>query len=136
MPRQSLCSPISQGNAISPLMFARPAPSSLSKGSKTPQLISFGENGSIAAFHPYRHVDVRESFPMLANFVEEIFDWDVPDSNVARAQAIKILPSANPCLVVQYRESMRSSRKFLDTDTPHRLYHSIVTKLDTGISTI
>ena len=73
---------------------------------------------------------------MLANFVEEMFDWDVPDSNVARAQAVKILPSANPCLVVQYRESMRSSRKFLDTDTPHRLYRSIVTKLDTGISTI
>jgi AraC-like DNA-binding protein len=73
---------------------------------------------------------------MLASFIEDISDWDFPDSNVARAVAIKVLPSTSPCLIVQYRESTRSSRKFLDTSTPHRQYHSIITKVDTGISTV
>jgi AraC-like DNA-binding protein len=101
-----------------------------------PQLIPFGENGSAAAVHQCRQINVRESFPMLASFVEEICDWDVPDSDLARTLAIKMLPSANPCLVVQYRDSVRSSRRFLDTDKPHRRYHSIITKLDTGVTTI
>jgi AraC-like DNA-binding protein len=99
------------------------------------QLISLGENRSSAAICPYPQVGIRESFPMLASFVEEISDWDVPDSDMARALAIKVLPSTTPCLVVQYRESMSSSRKFLDTSNRHRRYHSIVTKLDTGVIT-
>jgi AraC-like DNA-binding protein len=106
------------------------------EGSKMPQLIPFGENGSAALVHPCRQVNVRESFPMIASFVEEICDWDVPDSDLARTLAIKVLPSSNPTLVLQYRESMRSSRRFLDTDNPHRRYHSIITKQDTGVCTI
>jgi AraC-like DNA-binding protein len=85
---------------------------------------------------PGRQVNVRESFPMLAGFVEDISDWDVPDSDVARALAIKVLPSTTPCLVVQYRESMRSSRKFLNTNYQHGRYHSIITRLDSGVITI
>jgi AraC-like DNA-binding protein len=73
---------------------------------------------------------------MLASFVEEISDWDVPDSDMARALAIKVLPSTTPTLLVQYRESMCSSRKFLDTVDRHRRYHSIITRADTGVITI
>jgi AraC-like DNA-binding protein len=55
---------------------------------------------------------------------------------MARSLAIKVLPSTTPYLIVQYRESVRSSRKFLDTNNQHRRYHSIITKVDTGVSTI
>ena len=55
------------------------------------QLISLRENRSTAAICPFRQVNVRESFPMLASFVEDISDWDYPDSDMARALAIKVL---------------------------------------------
>jgi AraC-like DNA-binding protein len=100
------------------------------------RLISLGKNRGSIATCPCRQVNVRESFPMLASFVEEIADWDFPDADIARALAIKVLPSTTPCLIVQYRESMRSSRKFLDTNNQHRRYHSVITKLETGVITI
>jgi AraC-like DNA-binding protein len=103
---------------------------------KMSHLTALRESAGSAAFCSRRPVDVRESFPMLARFVEEISDWDLADSGMARALAIKVLPSTTPILVVQYRESMSSSRKFLDTDGPHRRYHSIITRLDTGVITI
>ena len=103
---------------------------------KMSQLISLRENGSPAAICPSRQVSVRESFPVLASFVEDISDWDYPDPDMARALAIKVLPSTTPHLIVQYREAMTSSRKFLDTNDRHRRYRSIITKLDTGVITI
>ncbi|MBR1122700.1 helix-turn-helix transcriptional regulator [Bradyrhizobium lablabi] len=99
-------------------------------------LISAGENGSAAAIRLCRPVNICQDFPMLTGFVEEILDWDVPDADMARSLAIKVLPSTTPCLIVQYRESMRSSRRYLDTNLQHRRYHSIVTRLDTGVATI
>jgi AraC-like DNA-binding protein len=100
------------------------------------QPISLSENRSTAAICPFRRLSVRENFPKLASFVEDISDWDYPDSDMARALAIKVLPSTAPYLIVQYREAMSSSRKFLDTNNQHRRYYSIITKLDTGVSTI
>ncbi|WP_426440638.1 helix-turn-helix domain-containing protein [Bradyrhizobium genosp. P] len=100
------------------------------------QPILLSENRSTAAICPFRRLSVRENFPKLASFVEDISDWDYPDSDMARALAIKVLPSTAPYLIVQYREAMRSSRKFLDTNNQHRRYYSIITKLDTGVSTI
>jgi AraC-like DNA-binding protein len=94
------------------------------------------ENNSAPAICPCWQTSVPESFPMLASLVEDILDWDVPDPDVARAVAIKVLPSTTPYLIVQYRESAGSSRRFLDTSNPHRRYHSIVTKVDTGVSTV
>ncbi|MCA1454614.1 AraC family transcriptional regulator [Bradyrhizobium sp. BRP22] len=84
----------------------------------------------------YRPINVDECFPALADFVEEIVDWDFPDAEVARAVAIKVLPGTRPCFIVQYRDSMKSSRKFGDTDRRHRNYRNIITKVDSGISTI
>jgi AraC-like DNA-binding protein len=100
------------------------------------QLISLRKHGSGVPIFPCRQVNVRDSFPMLASFVEEVADWDFPDADMARSLAIKVLPSTTPYLIVQYRESVRSSRKFLDTNNQHRRYHSIITKVDTGVSTI
>jgi AraC-like DNA-binding protein len=100
------------------------------------QLISLRKHGSDIDICPCRHVNVRESFPMLASFVEEISDWDVPDADTARALAIKALPSTISYFVVQYRESMSSSRKFLGANNRHRPYHSVITKADTGVCTI
>src|SRR5262245_30459628 len=98
-------------------------------------LISAGQNRS-AATRLCRSVNVRQEFPMLAGFVEEMLDWDVPDPDVARSLAIKVLPSTTPCLIVQYRESMRSWRRYFDTSFLHRRYHSIISRLDTGVITI
>jgi hypothetical protein len=70
-------------------------------------LISIGENGSTDAVNPFRRFEVHESFPMLAGLVDDIFDFDYPDSKAARALAIKVLPSTRPHLIVQYREAMR-----------------------------
>src|ERR1700759_1633862 len=100
------------------------------------QLISLRKEGSDIPICPCRRVNVRESFPMLASFVQELSDVDFPDPDTARALATKVLPSTMPYLIVQYRESVRSSRKFLDTNHQHRGYHSIITRLDTGVCTI
>jgi hypothetical protein len=57
-----------------------PSPLSKRNGTnKMSQLISLRENRSTAAICPFRQVNVRESFPMLASFVEDISDWDYPD---------------------------------------------------------
>jgi AraC-like DNA-binding protein len=103
---------------------------------ETSQPISLSENRSTPATCSYDQVSIRESFPMLAGFVEEISDWDYPDSDMARALAIKVLPSTTPYLILQYREAVSSSRRFLDTNDPHKRYYSIITKLDTGVCTI
>ena len=114
-----------------------PSPLSKCNGTnKMSQLISLRENRSTAAICPFRRLNVRENFPKLASFVEDISDWDYPDSDMARALAIKVLPSTTPYLIVQYREAMSSSRKFLDINNRHRRYYSIITKPDTGVSTI
>jgi AraC-like DNA-binding protein len=100
------------------------------------QLISPRENRSPIAICPFRQVNVRETFPMLAGFVEDIWDWDYPDSDMARALAIKVLPSTTPYLIVQYRQAMSTSWKFLDANQRPTPYYSIITKLDTGVCTI
>jgi AraC-like DNA-binding protein len=99
---------------------------------KAAGLIALKGRGAATTWH-YRALNVREDFPMLAGFVEEIWDWDVPDPDLARSLAIKLLPSTTPCLMVQYRESLRSSRTFLGATLQHRRYHSMLTRLDTGV---
>ncbi len=58
---------------------------------------------------PHKRVHVH---PLLADIVEQIVDWDVPDDKVARALTPKALPSTTPYLVAQYREPLRSDRHF------------------------
>jgi AraC-like DNA-binding protein len=88
------------------------------------------------AIFPCRSINVHESFPVLDRVVEEIGDWDFPDGDVARALAIKVLPSTRPYFFIQYRESMRSSRKYRDADNPHGAYRNVITRVETGVSTV
>lgn len=90
---------------------------------------------NIAVF-PCRSVNVHESFPVLEKVVEEIGDWDFPDGDIARTLAIKVLPSTRPYFFIQYRESMRSSRKYRDADKPHGAYRNVITRVETGVSTV
>jgi AraC-like DNA-binding protein len=88
------------------------------------------------AICPCRSINVHESFPVLESVVEDIGDWDFPDGDMARALAIKVLPSTRPYFFIQYRESMRSSRKYRDADHPHGAYRNVITSVETGISTV
>jgi AraC-like DNA-binding protein len=81
-------------------------------------------------------LDVAGQFPALAHVVEGIVDWDIPDSKIAREFAVTVLPSTTPYVVVQYRKSIASSRKFRDAIVPHRGYQHIVTTVQTGIVSI
>ena len=73
--------------------------------------------------------------PLLAEIVEQIADWDVPDGNVARAIAPKALPSTTPYLIAQYRVRIRSERVFGSTGYRHRQYGHVVTAIGTGVVT-
>jgi len=73
---------------------------------------------------------------MLAEIVEQIADWDVPDGNLARAITPKALPSTTPYLIAQYRVPMRSDRHFGSTGYRHRQYGHVATALGTGVVTL
>lgn len=58
--------------------------------------------------------------PMLRHAVETILDVDVPDTTIARALTLRLLPTVTPQLVVHYRESMQAGR-----GEPSRLRHIV-----------
>jgi AraC-like DNA-binding protein len=74
--------------------------------------------------------------PLLAEIVEQIADWDVPDGDVARAITPKFLPRTTPYLIAQYRVPMRSDRHFGSSGYRHRQYGHVVTALETGVVTV
>jgi AraC-like DNA-binding protein len=84
----------------------------------------------------FRFLDMAGQFPALANSVEGIADWDVPDVDVARGLAVTVLPSTTPYVLIQYRTPMASSQKFGDTTLPHRPYLHAATSVQRGIVTI
>jgi AraC-like DNA-binding protein len=85
------------------------------------------------ALSTFDWLDVAGQFPELANFVEGVADWDIPDGKIARGCAVTVLPSTTPYVIVQYRAPVASSRKFGDAIVPHRGYQHIVTIVQTGI---
>lgn len=91
--------------------------------------------GPCEALRTFDFLDVAGQFPALANFVEGIADWDIPDTKIARDFAVTVLPSTTPYVIVQYRTPMASSQKFRDAIVPHRGYQHIVTTVQTGIVT-
>jgi AraC-like DNA-binding protein len=74
--------------------------------------------------------------PSLADIVDQIVDWDVPDNKVARVTTPKTLPSTTPYLIAQYRVPMRSDRRFGPIGYRHRQYGHVVTALGTGVVTV
>ena len=49
--------------------------------------------------------------PSLDDFVDGIWDLDVPDGEAARAMAVKVLPTASSILCVHYRAPILSDRR-------------------------
>jgi AraC-like DNA-binding protein len=74
--------------------------------------------------------------PLLADIVEQIADWDIPDGNVARTITPKALPSTTPVLIAQYRVPMRSDLHFGSAGYRHRQYRHLVTAHRTGVVTV
>ena len=83
---------------------------------------------------PQPHTLTR-THPSLANIVEQITDWDVPDDEVAWATTPKLLPSTTPCLVVQYRVPARSDRHFGSTGYQLRKFRHVVSTIGSGVVT-
>jgi AraC-like DNA-binding protein len=81
-------------------------------------------------------LDVSGRFPALADLVEDVSNWDIPDDNLARTVAVKVLPSTMLHLVVQYRTSTLSTRTFGQTTRPHPKYRHVVTTVQTGFVTV
>src|SRR5215467_5555751 len=95
------------------------------------QLFSLRQDGARTVIFPSQIDSILAAFPVLARFIDGIADWDVPNGDLAKTLAIKVLPSTMPYLIVQYRDSMKSSRRFGDASSPHGRYRHIVTKADT-----
>jgi AraC-like DNA-binding protein len=98
---------------------------------------------SIVSLGPYEKalrsmdfLDVAGQFPALANVVESIADWDIPDSKIAQGLALTVMPSTTPYVIVQYRAPVASSQKFRDAIVQHRGYQHIVTTVQKGVVTV
>jgi len=101
-----------------------------------PQLLANADGtqgGRSKLFRPARLVPTH---PLLAEIIEEIVDWDVPDGDVAQVLAPKALPSTAPCLMAQYRVPMRSDRHFGSSGYRHRRYEHVATTVGTGVVTL
>jgi AraC-like DNA-binding protein len=97
-----------------------------------PQLLANADGtqgGRSKLFRPARLVPTH---PLLAEIIEEIVDWDVPDGDVVRVLATKALPSTCPYLIVQYRAPIRTYRYFGSTSFPHVRYYHVATMVGTG----
>jgi hypothetical protein len=79
-------------------------------------IIPAGPREVMRAMH---FLDVARQFPALANVVEGIADWDIPDIEMARRLAVTVLPSTTPYVLVQYRTPIASSQEFGGTILPH-----------------
>lgn len=59
----------------------------------------------------------------LADIVEAIWQVDIPDGAAARAQAVRLLPTASSIMVVHYRAPIRSDRRHYE----QRPYRAVIT---------
>ena len=68
----------------------------------------------------------------VADLVEAIWDWDIPDGDAAMALTIKIPPSTAPYFVVQYR-TLTHCRWQLGADSyDHKNYSHVLTQTQSG----
>lgn len=70
--------------------------------------------------------------PHLAHVVEAIWDVDVPDGDVARAQVVKILPTTSAVMVVHFRSPISSDRRNYENCA----YKSVVTGIQKDTVTL
>jgi AraC-like DNA-binding protein len=68
----------------------------------------------------------------VADLIEAIWDWDIPDGDVATGLTIKIPPSTAPYFVVQYR-TLTHCRWQLGADShDHKNYGHVLTQTQSG----
>jgi hypothetical protein len=68
----------------------------------------------------------------VADLVEAIWGWDIPDGDAATAFTIKVLPSTGPYFVVQYR-TLTHCRWQLGSDSyDHRNCGHVLTQTQSG----
>jgi len=60
----------------------------------------------------------------LANVVEAVTDWDIPNDDATRDVTIQVFPRTNPYLLFQYRTPVRSFRRFRGTDDHRPPYNA------------
>lgn len=72
----------------------------------------------------------------LADIVEAIWDWDVPDGNAAQAITIKVPPSTAPYFVIQYRTFTHCRWKFGGDSYDHINYGHVLTQTQSGMFAI
>jgi len=70
--------------------------------------------------------------PAVADFVEAIWDWDVPDGEVAKGLTIKVPPSTAPYFVVQYGTPTHCKWRFGDDSYDHTNYSHVLTQTQSG----
>jgi AraC-like DNA-binding protein len=74
---------------------------------------------------------VRPS-PALAELVEAIWDWDIPDGDMATGFTINVPPSTAPYFVVQYRTLTRCRWQLGGDSFDHRNYGHVLTQTHSG----
>ena len=68
----------------------------------------------------------------VADLVEAIWDWDIPDGDVATALTIKVPPSTAPYFVVQYRTLTHCRWQLGDDSYDHKNYGHVLTQTQSG----
>ncbi len=70
----------------------------------------------------------------LAELVEAIWDWDIPDGDMATGFTINVPPSTAPYFVVQYRTLTRCRWQLGGDSFDHRNYGHVLTQTTAGRS--
>src|SRR3984893_2454961 len=68
----------------------------------------------------------------VAGLVEAIWDWDIPDGDVATAFTIKVPPSTAPYFVVQYRTLTHCRWQLGGDSYDHKNYGHVLTQTQSG----
>jgi AraC-like DNA-binding protein len=68
----------------------------------------------------------------VADLVEAIWDWDIPDSDAATALTIKVPPSTAPYFVVQYRTLTYCRWQLGAESYDHKNYGHVLTQTQSG----
>jgi len=68
----------------------------------------------------------------VADLVEAIWDWDIPDGDAAMAFTIKVPPSTAPYFVVQYRTLTHCRWQLGGDSCDHKNYGHVLTQTQSG----
>jgi len=68
----------------------------------------------------------------VADLVEAIWDWDIPDGDAAKALTIKVPPSTAPYFVVQYRTLTHCRWQLGGDSYDHKNYGHVLTQTQSG----